>query len=146
VRARREDLGVLVASLLSRIPAPSGALTFTTAAARAIFAHDWPLNVRELEQCLLRSAALAPRGVIDVNHLPPAVTRARPERKAAAQPQNPASRALSEDDARLRRELLVLLERHGGNLADISRATGKARMQIHRWLKRFDIDPNTFRR
>ena len=45
-----------------------------------------------------------------------------------------------------RRELLVLLERHDGNLADVAREMGKARMQVHRWLKRFGIDPNTFRR
>jgi len=33
----------------------------------------------------------------------------------------------------------------GGNLSAVSRATGKARMQIHRWLKRFDIDPSRYR-
>jgi transcriptional regulator of acetoin/glycerol metabolism len=39
-----------------------------------------------------------------------------------------------------REELMALLERHQGNIAAVGRELGKARMQIHRWLKRYDID------
>jgi len=31
-------------------------------------------------------------------------------------------------------------------VSDVSRVLGKTRMQIHRWMKRFEIDPETFRR
>jgi transposase-like protein len=52
---------------------------------------------------------------------------------------------LSAEDAALRSELVGLLTEHGGNVADVARAMSKARMQIHRWLKRFDIDPGVYR-
>ncbi|WP_437504994.1 sigma 54-interacting transcriptional regulator [Sorangium sp. So ce1099] len=50
-----------------------------------------------------------------------------------------------EDDAR-RRELVALLVEHRGNITAVARAAGKARMQIQRWLKRYRIDPEQFRR
>ncbi|XXY54645.1 sigma 54-interacting transcriptional regulator [Sorangium sp. So ce269] len=51
----------------------------------------------------------------------------------------------AEDDAR-RRELVALLVEHRGNITAVARAAGKARMQIQRWLKRYRIDPEQFRR
>jgi transcriptional regulator of acetoin/glycerol metabolism len=45
-----------------------------------------------------------------------------------------------------RAELELLLERHQGNVAAVGRELGKARMQIHRWLKRYGIDINDHRR
>jgi transcriptional regulator of acetoin/glycerol metabolism len=54
--------------------------------------------------------------------------------------------AIPEDDASLRAFVLAALETHKGNVSDVSRALGRTRMQIHRWMKRFEIDPATFRR
>jgi transcriptional regulator with GAF, ATPase, and Fis domain len=48
-------------------------------------------------------------------------------------------------EARLRAQLESLLTEHGGNIAEVARALGKARMQVHRWLKRFAIDPERYR-
>ncbi|CAN0546569.1 unnamed protein product, partial [Laminaria digitata] len=44
-----------------------------------------------------------------------------------------------------REALLVLLQQAGGNVAEVSRATGKHRQQIYRWLKKYDIDASSFR-
>ena len=52
----------------------------------------------------------------------------------------------SESDARTRRELLALLAQHQGNVTEVAKAMGKARMQVQRWIKKFDIDASTFRR
>jgi transcriptional regulator of acetoin/glycerol metabolism len=52
---------------------------------------------------------------------------------------------LTEDEAKLRKDLLVELERHQGSIPKVARAFGKARMQIHRWLKKFEIDAKAFR-
>jgi hypothetical protein len=32
-----------------------------------------------------------------------------------------------------------------GNVSAVARAMGKARMQVQRWLKRFNINPQSFR-
>jgi transcriptional regulator with GAF, ATPase, and Fis domain len=52
---------------------------------------------------------------------------------------------LSKEEAELRERLVVLLKRHRGNVAEVARSLRKARMQIHRWLKRFDIEVEHYR-
>jgi transcriptional regulator of acetoin/glycerol metabolism len=42
-------------------------------------------------------------------------------------------------------ELRTLLGRHGGNVAAVGRELGKARMQIHRWMKRYGIEVDDYR-
>jgi transcriptional regulator with GAF, ATPase, and Fis domain len=49
-------------------------------------------------------------------------------------------------DAALREALVEQLRAHGGNLAAVARAMGKARMQVQRWMKRFELDPDAYRR
>ena len=143
LRARRIDLGVLVASLLRRlVPARAEAVRFTASAAEALLRHDWPLNTRELEQSLGRALALAGSAAIDVEHLPPAVVAPR---EPASDAPAIAPGALSPRDTQLRAELLEQLARHRGNLAEVARAMGKARMQVHRWCKRFGVDPDVYR-
>jgi transcriptional regulator with GAF, ATPase, and Fis domain len=145
LRARKMDLGLLVAALVQRLsPARADAVRFTPAAGRALLAHGWPLNTRELEQALSRALVLAGDAEVDVEHLPAAVTAIRTAPSVSAP--EPWVDDLSERDARLRLELLEQLAAHAGNLADVSRAMGKARMQVHRWCKRFGIDPNAYRR
>ena len=50
-----------------------------------------------------------------------------------------------DDPEALRRTLVALLEQHRGNISHVARDLGKARMQIHRWLQRFDLDPEAYR-
>ncbi|MBL8910930.1 MAG: helix-turn-helix domain-containing protein, partial [Archangium sp.] len=47
------------------------------------------------------------------------------------------------DDAR-KEELVALLKQHGGNVSAVARAMGKARMQIQRWMARYELDPRSF--
>jgi DNA-binding NtrC family response regulator len=134
LRERREDVGLLVATLLARAPFGATA-TLTANAARALLSYDWPLNVRELEACLTVASTLAGGGAIRRRHLPEAL------REPAAAPDE----AASHDDDQRKAELMALLREHQGNITSIARATGWNRVQIHRWLKRFDLDPRPFR-
>ena len=153
LRARREDMGVFVSVLLRQL-AEGGAegVTFTPAAARALFAHAWPLNLRELAQAL-RVALLLSRGEpIDLGHLPeplrelgsssrpPAPVPAKSRSSLPAQP----LRAVGSEEL-LKQSLIEQLTRSAGNVSEVARAMGRTRMQIHRWMKRFGIDPESFR-
>jgi len=129
LRERREDFGLLVKALLERAPRRATALSIT--AARTLLNYSWPLNVRELESCLTVAATLAEGGTIHRKHLPEDVLGVpmpadddRPDRKV---------------------ELIALLREHQGNISAIAKATGHSRVQLHRWLKRFDIDPDVYR-
>jgi hypothetical protein len=128
LRDRREDLGVMIAALLGEL-APEGGISFGTDAALRLLGHPFPLNVRELRQCLASSLALAEGGVLHTVHLPGAIT---------------AQGATPEGDD-LEARLVDLLTEHRGNVAAVARAMGKAPVQINRWMKRFAIDVNSFR-
>jgi transcriptional regulator with GAF, ATPase, and Fis domain len=138
LRSRREDLGSLCGALLRRIHgAGAGRYRFSLDAARAICRYEWPMNIRELEHALSTATALAAGGEVELAHLP-ASMRSRP-----APPSG--ERELSPDE-RLQRDALVeALRTHHGNVSAVARATGKARMQIQRWLRRYGIDPAKFR-
>ncbi len=136
LRERREDLGMLIAALLER-HAKGRPLTFTHAAARALFLYDWPLNVRELERALLLAIALSSGSVIDLPHLPEAV-RSMPAAPLPA-PELPV------EEAQRRDELLALLREHHGNVTAVARVMGKARVQVQRWMRRYRILPAIFR-
>ena len=152
LRWRREDLGLLIASFLRKFGAETASLTCE--AGRALLAYRWPTNIRELERCVQSALVLAGGEPVDVQHLPPAVRRGgggEPVEKApelrdlvAAEPSAPP-RALTPEDARHRDELITLLREHHGNIAAVARVMGKARMQVHRWVKRYDLRLSDFR-
>ncbi|MGV3622377.1 MAG: sigma 54-interacting transcriptional regulator [Archangium sp.] len=137
LEARREDLGLLIAALTKRLsPQRAPTVQFSIAAARALFAWDWPRNVRELEKVLDRALVLSGSGPIEPEHLPPELLKPPPKRSSDADPDDV-------DDGR-KTELENLLRQHNGNVSAVARAMGKARMQIQRWLKRYQLDPRDF--
>jgi DNA-binding NtrC family response regulator len=125
LRARREDLGHLVATLLKRD------VTFAADAVAALYTYDWPLNIRELERALAAATAVA-RDRIELAHLPTAL-------REPAAPARVDEESLSPDDRALRDTLVAAIDRHAGNLAAVARDLGKDRTQIRRWMKRFGL-------
>ncbi|HUH04556.1 MAG TPA: sigma 54-interacting transcriptional regulator [Kofleriaceae bacterium] len=138
LRQRREDLGMLIGVLLGRIAGDGEVPTLDPDAARALFSHPWPRNIRELESALAAAVVLAD-GAILPEHLPHEL--ADPE--AASAPA--AARPLTARELEHRDELIGLLQQHGGNISAVSRACGKDRKQVHRWLERYGLAPSTFR-
>ena len=139
LRDRLEDLGTLVASSMTR-HANGHELGLSSAAAWALCRHRWPLNIRELDQAIGAAAAVAqvdrpgsPEGArqIDLHQLPEQVAGRAP---AAAV------------EAARRDELLALLRDHRGNLAAVARALGTSRAQVHRLLRRYTVDLESYRR
>jgi DNA-binding NtrC family response regulator len=152
LRDRIEDLGLLIAALLREIaPAESGADTapwkIEPAAAFALFSHDWPRNIRELKQCLASAAVLGAYRSIALAHLPQALleTHAQSRRSSSGPPASGLGQRSPQLDEQLRRELIALFTECKGNVSEVARRMGKARVQIQRWLKRFAIDPAAFR-
>ena len=134
LRERREDLGMLCAAILRKSGVEA---QLTIEAARALFAYDWPGNVRELEKALQSAAVLSQGAPIELEHLPEQL-RAPPKAGAPAE-------SLSDEDRRRTDELKALLHEHRGNVTQVARAMGKARQQVQRWLRRYGLDPLSFR-
>jgi DNA-binding NtrC family response regulator len=141
---RIEDLGVAVADILAN-HGGCDAVTLTRDLGRRLLQHRWPLNFRELQQSLCAALALTNDGALRTSHFP-ALHAA-----AAGGPLAPSPRTAvpapvrSDEDERLRMVVIAHLREHQGNLRAVTRAMGKAPMQIHRWIKRFGIDPKAYR-
>jgi sigma-54 dependent transcriptional regulator, acetoin dehydrogenase operon transcriptional activator AcoR len=143
LRERREDFGLILSAVLEKTAGErSRDVTLSADAARTLLQHSWPLNVRELEKCLMSAVLLARDGRVEVEHLRQSVLDAP---KPVSPPrQGVAPEELREPDRRLREQLIELLRANGGNVTAAARAMGKARTQVQRWLRRFDIDPASF--
>jgi DNA-binding NtrC family response regulator len=137
LRDRPEDLPLLIAALLRKLAPGRGDVSLQPNAAQALLEHDWPLNVRELEQALAGALALSAGRPIERAHLP----RALRADDSPAAPQ----RELTADEQRHREELAALLTQHRGNLSAVARAIGKGRTQVVRWMERYGLDPAVYR-
>jgi DNA-binding NtrC family response regulator len=156
LRQRRVDLGLLARSLLGAI-AGGRQVRFAPAVLRAMLRHDWPLNIRELDKVLATAVALANGGMIE------AVQLRRPRPGAAA---DEADRGAGREadggaggeaaganagagrrgDGVLREQLVELLTLHQGNVLTVAKALNTRRTQVYRWLQRFGIRADAFRR
>ena len=135
LRDRREDLGTLIAAILPRVTPHPERITLHRAAARTLLGYAWPLNIRELEQALRAAVALTDTGEIRLEHLSEAIRSYTP----------PGFVSMRAEDRVLRERLIERLREHGGNIAAVGRAMGKAPIQIRRWCHRMQIDLSKFR-
>jgi transcriptional regulator with PAS, ATPase and Fis domain len=142
---RKEDVFGLLSSFLARLGRAELRVSFPYMT--ALLHYDWPYNVRELEACIKRSVALADGPVLLPEHLPEAVTHAMEGYGHAAPLPGQPSRLppAAGQGAPSEQELRELLNAHGGNVAAVGRVLGKARMQIHRWMKRYAIEVEDYR-
>jgi transcriptional regulator with PAS, ATPase and Fis domain len=134
---RRTDLGILIGALHSRMFPPEHP-GFDIDAARLLLRYPWPLNVRELEQALATAQVLAGAEAIRAEHLPDTVRTGRP-------PGAPRPVVLNENDQKVRDQVVAALREHQGNVSAVARALDKDRKQIQRWIKRFGLDPGSYR-
>jgi transcriptional regulator with PAS, ATPase and Fis domain len=141
---RKEDVFLLTRTFLVRHGGAHRTPSF--AFMSGLLHYDFPYNVRELEACIKRALALTRGDQLDPEVLPDAVQEAMNDygRDANARPSQPSEDEeahVAPDEPTLRE----LLERHQGNVAAVGRELGKARMQIHRWMKRYGIDIAEYR-
>jgi DNA-binding NtrC family response regulator len=140
LRDRKEDLLMLLEEFFRRHGGKrlEPSFQFMT----ALLHYDWPYNVRELESCAKRCVVLSDGQRLGEDMLPAEIVNDMQlygQLRLASSQQGDASASPTRD------ELVSLLERHKGNIAAVGRDLGKARMQVHRWLKRHDLDSNDFR-
>jgi len=142
LRERLADLGLLVAALLEKLAPGRTDLTIAVDLARAMVGYEWPLNVRELEQALRVTTLLADDGVLRLESAPETL-RAPPSRE---EDDDSAAEPVSADEQKVRDALVAALQAHQGNVSKVASEMGRTRMQIHRWMRKFAIDADAYRR
>ncbi|MCP3141467.1 sigma 54-interacting transcriptional regulator [Pyxidicoccus xibeiensis] len=149
LRERKEDVLALGRRFLARAPQPP---TLSADAAEALLLHDWPHNVRELEQVLTAAAVRAGGGPLRREHLPPSLVERLRDRTfptpaaAAGTTPMPLEVLVPRDRPPSRDELHTVLTRLEGNMAQVADFFGKDRRQVYRWAERLGIDPDTYRK
>ncbi len=144
LRERREDMGILIAALLLKAGvkdddhpriAPDLGLS--------LLRHDWPLNVRELEQFLTRTWLLADNGLMSGEAR--FVNGGDTEPSWATPSSGRSQRQLSGEEQETQKRLVDALTAASGNVTEAARAYGTGRVQFHRLMKRLGIDSRRFR-
>jgi sigma-54 dependent transcriptional regulator, acetoin dehydrogenase operon transcriptional activator AcoR len=98
----------------------------------AIFMHhDWPGNIRELENAIEHAFILCPQGLINPEHLPEHLWR-------EAGPAASASLSLKEQEKRL---LVEALDRHNWRRMATARELGIDKNTLRRKIKRYGLSP-----
>lgn len=152
LRERKEDVFALCRGLLARHGRPEIGLSF--AFMTGLLHYDYPFNVRELEAIIKRGVALSDGSALDAQHLPDEIKdlmQSYGRRRAGAAPASAPSTATEAPRPKARgsvpteQELRALLLQHRGNVAAVGREFGKERMQVHRWMKRYNINVDEYR-
>ena len=140
LRARIGDIELLTTHFLQIFRDPGApALHLTREASEALHAHDFPGNVRELENALRRAVALSSGGVITIDCLPPEIARSRV--KAAAQ-EKPEHRLVADRPTMAeleRRYLQLTLEETGWNRRRAAAVLDLDRRTIQRLIARYHL-------
>jgi len=145
LRERREDV-VLLAWHFLRQYAPDTEYALSADAVEALCLYGWPMNVRELASVLRRITIEQPQGGrIESTALPQHVLIGLQGRDATVSisiaPPLPRPEGTPS-----KRELQHLLTHFDGHVTDIARHLGRHRVQVHRWLKRYELRAADFRR
>jgi len=144
LRERREDILLLAKSFADRVHSLSPAVKFSIEALELLEQYPWPGNIRELENAVVRAAAICD-GTIRVKDLPERV-----QQYSAHQPENSVATEAGVTGTGPAEELNSLAEvegRHvakvlahtGGNKQAAARILQVDRKTLDRMIKRHDI-------
>jgi transcriptional regulator with PAS, ATPase and Fis domain len=127
LRARREDIGVLVDHLAAR-HRTTRHVSFAASAIEALSGYDWPGNVRQLGRVLERAIALSPCDVITAADLPPEISREYGDGSRAIERRDDSLRAWTSRYVRLVLERCDNNKRRACEILDISYRTLKTHL------------------
>ncbi len=133
LRERREDILTIADSFIDRMNRITGKnlLGLSPRAIELFMSHDWPGNIRELENVIEHAFILCSEGLILCEHLPGSLTR-RLEPPAAAF----VGMTLAQIEAAA---ILDALRRHGGNRSAAARELGVDKTTIWRKMKKIGL-------
>jgi DNA-binding NtrC family response regulator len=134
LRERREDIPLLIDYFIDRFNSRQGKrITGVSDAVAAILRiHDFPGNIRELENIIEYAFVLCRNGEIETSHLPPPL-RQRYSQAASFEHKGITLKELE------RLHIVDALRRHGGNRTAAARELGINPSTLFRKIKFLDI-------
>ncbi len=153
LREIQDDIPLLADYFLKKVQREldtGGIKTFTRAALETLVNHNWPGNIRELQNVIRRAALFCPDSIIDAEHL-----MIEPSQTAGHNP----GIALETDteiipykqaketciDSFTREYVTALLKKSNGNVSQAARLSLLTRAALQKIMRRYDIDGDQFR-
>lgn len=120
----RQDIPWLLERLLEKHAVAGQSLCLSTPARDILLAHNWPGNIRELDNAIALAAALCDEGIIEARDLP--------EHLVAAGLASPVADPHAA-------KVQAALSASGGNVSEAARSLGVDRSTLHRQMRRLNI-------
>jgi transcriptional regulator with PAS, ATPase and Fis domain len=135
LRERREDIPALVDQLVARFNRASsrGVTGVSQESMAVLLAHDFPGNIRELENIIEHAFVLCPGGPIELDHLPEEMRRP----SVAAPPSSTLGSAVKSQEAIA---IMEALQRNDFNRLAAARELGIHKSTLFRKLKALGLD------
>jgi DNA-binding NtrC family response regulator len=151
LRERKEDIPLLVAHFFQKFcrenekfldSQGNSLLSFDSDAMQVLLDHNWPGNIRELENAVERAAVLATQQVVTVDLLPEHLLQEKGIRiRRDEHGQLPADASLGEIVADFeRRKIIEQLERSNWSQTDAAEALRLPLSTLNQKIKRLNID------
>ena len=141
LRERREDIPLLVTHFLETYKKKSGRYIsgISRAALAAFSAHDWPGNIRELENAIERAVIIASGRRIELEDLPESISSATGDGSYQKTTGSRISFVLPATLPEVERELIeATLEMTAGDKTAAARALDIGRKTLYRRLEEYD--------
>ncbi|HSW56978.1 MAG TPA: sigma-54 dependent transcriptional regulator [Dehalococcoidales bacterium] len=131
LRERKEDIPILVELFLLRFNEENQRRVtgFSSDANDFLLHHDWPGNIRELENAIERAVILSKGEVIQVTDLSP--------QSPHSQPRPPAGKTMREIE---KNHIYNVLIEAGGNCSEAARHLGISRMTLYNKIKAYGLN------
>ena len=133
LRDRKEDIPMLCKHFLEKYSLKEGKQiqSFSSSAMQALLDHDWPGNVRQLENAISHAVILAQGAVVEGRHLPQFLKQATEE---------PPSTSLAENERRL---ILAILQECSWNKHEAARQLQISRSTLYSKIRRYNLMKTT---
>lgn len=149
LRERKEDIPVLAWHFLKKhAPPAKESMQLSATATSALMAWDWPGNVRELENAIIRGIHLSRTSCIepsDLGLLGPCGGRLSASGPAPGRTLSFRAMKQAAIEVFERSYLSRLMSEHRGNITQAARASGKERRDLGKLLRKYQLDPKSFR-
>ncbi len=145
LRERGDDVALLAQHFLENLQGVPPRATGLSEEVIELFRHySWPGNIRELRNVVEHGLAMARGEVITAKDLPAALQRAAFTNLTTTNASLPGSRdealAIAEHDY-----LVALLRENQGNVASSASQAGMSRQGLHKLIKKYNLDIETYR-
>jgi len=133
LRDRIEDIPLLAKHFLGKYTLKEGKAihSFSSGAMQLLMDHDWPGNVRQLENAISHAVILAQDPVVERRHLPQFLKQA---------PADPPSTSLAENERRL---ILGVLQESSWNKHEAARRLKISRSTLYSKIRRYSLKKGT---